>query len=153
MWYFQAVPQTLSKSLYPLLSGPFTPLELLQSCLPAWLCPDLLRPLGVGVEIALPCKEFLAANVLIGPGTKGCGGQECGPGEAGLRGRHPQPSGRAPGTAPIQEGRVAGVPLPLRPRAPPASHGAASLQGHQPALPASGSPAPGCCGPAGSLPL
>ena len=117
MWYFQAAPQTLSKSLHPLLSGPFTPLELLQSCLPAWLCPDLLRPLGVGVEIALPCKEFLAANVLICLGTKGCGGQERGPGEVGLRGRHPQPSGRALGTAPIQEGGWLAFPWPLPGRA------------------------------------
>lgn len=116
MWYFQAAPQTLSKPLHFLLSGQFTPSELLQSCLPAWLCPDLLRPSGVGVEIALPCEEFLAANVLIGLGTKGRGGQERGAGEVGLCGRRPQPSGRAPGTAPIQEGRVAGVPLaPARP--------------------------------------
>lgn len=103
------------------------------------------------MEIALPCEAFLAAKVLIGPGTKGRGGQEHGAGGVGLHGRSAalrpaRPSSRRGGwpAAPCSAG------LRLQ-----ESSGAASLQGRPPASPASGSPSPGtrglwCGGPPGT---
>ena len=97
MWYFQAAPQTLSKSLHPLLSHPFTHFRTVTKRL--FTSVALPRPSQTfrGGRWKLPflAKRFLQQKSSSVPGTKGRGARSMGTGRGvGLHGRRPQPSGR-----------------------------------------------------------